>query len=273
MMVAASYLKKIYVTVFTKDDTIILRGWREPSGAKLWRFSLSPEDHPSVPPEWSSVPTALNAHDLPSVGSLVRYLHAATGFPVKSTWLAEIKAGNYDSWPSLTYSNAYKYCPVSVQSLQGHLTQYRQGARSTKPKPDPVPITLMTKSMELYITTEPISNLYTDDMGRFPVRSRSGNNFIMLSYYVDTNVFLVEPLKSHHKRHRLAAADRIMTRPTKRVHGVNLQILDKKCSAAYKLHIEEKWGGKVPTRCPLMSIIATLLNEPYAPSRHISLPL
>ena len=49
------------------------------------------------------------------------------------------------------------------------------------PKPDPVPRTMMTKSKELYITTEPISKLYTDDMGRLPVRSRSGNNFIMLS--------------------------------------------------------------------------------------------
>ena len=89
--------EKTTVTVFTKDGTIILRGWRDPVGAKLWRFSLRPEDHPAVPPEWNSVPTALNAHDLPSVGYLVRYLHTATGFPVKSTWITAIKAGNYAS--------------------------------------------------------------------------------------------------------------------------------------------------------------------------------
>ena len=29
-----------------------------------------------------------------------------------------------------------------------------------------------------------------------------------------------------------------------RGHGVNLQILDNECSAAYKLQIEEKWGAK-----------------------------
>ena len=85
--------------------------------------------------------------------------------------------------------------------------------------------------------TEPISKLYTADMGRFPVRFRSGNSLLMLSYHVDTNVILVEPFKSHHKRHRLTAADRIMTRLTKRIHGVDLQILDNKCSAAYTLHI------------------------------------
>ena len=98
--------EKYLLLSFTKDDTIILHGWREPSGAKLWQFSLLPKYHPSVPPEWSSGPTAINAHDLPSVGSLVRYLHAATGFSVKSTCLTAIKAVNYSSWPGLTYANA-----------------------------------------------------------------------------------------------------------------------------------------------------------------------
>ena len=84
----------------------------------------------------------------------------------------------------------------------------------------------MTKSKELYITTEPMSKLYTDDMGRFPVHSRSGNNFVMLSYHVDTNVILVEPFESRHDRHRIAASDQIMTRLTKSGYGVDLQIID-----------------------------------------------
>ena len=137
---------KSSVTVFSKYDTIILRGWREPSVAKLWRFFLLPEYHPELPPEWISGPTAFNAYDLPSVGYLFCYFHTATGFPVKSTWVASIKVGNYTSWPGLTYANAYKYFPVSVDSLQVHLTQSRQVARSTKPKPDPVPRPPMAKS-------------------------------------------------------------------------------------------------------------------------------
>ena len=229
--------EKTYVTVFFKDGTIILRGWRETSGANLWRLSLQPEYHPALPPEWRSGPTALNAHDLPSVGALVRYLHAATGFPVKSTWLAAIKSGNYASWPGLTYANANKYFPIYIETLQGHLTQSRQGVCSTKPKPDPVPRPPKTKSNELYITTEPISKPYTYDMGRFPVRSRSGNNFLVLSYHVDTNGILVEPFESRQNRHHIDAADQIMTRLAKRGHGVDLQILDNECSVAYKLHI------------------------------------
>ena len=127
--------EKTAVTVFSKDGTILLRGHYEAAGAKLCRFSLCPQNSDSAPLEWQNGPVALNAHDLPSVGALIRYLHAAAGFPVKSTWLAAIKAGNYSSWPGLSYTNASKYCPVSIETLQGHIKQSRQGVRSTKPTP------------------------------------------------------------------------------------------------------------------------------------------
>ena len=90
------------VTVFSKDSTEMLRGWRETTGSKIWRFSLRPIKHPSPLEDLHKGPAALNAHELPSVGALVRYLHATAGFPVKSTWLGAIKAGNYASWPGLT---------------------------------------------------------------------------------------------------------------------------------------------------------------------------
>ena len=85
------------VTVFSKDSTELLHGWRETSGSKLWRFSLRPSDHPTPLADVHMGPTALNTHNLPSVGALIRYLHATAGFPFKSTWLRAIKAGNYAS--------------------------------------------------------------------------------------------------------------------------------------------------------------------------------
>ena len=90
----------------------------------------------------------------------------------------------------------------------------------------------MTKTQELFIRTEPIIKLYTDDMGRFPIRSRRGNNFIMLAYHVNTNVILVEPFDSRHDRHRLAAADRIMANLTKRGHDVDLSHAKSKIGRA-----------------------------------------
>ena len=78
-------------------------------------------------------------------------------------------------------------------------------------------------------------------MGRFPVLSRSGNYFTMLAYHVDSNVILVKLIQARHDRHRLAAANRIMSQLQKNGHNVDLQILENECRTAYKLQIEGKW--------------------------------
>ena len=75
---------KTSITVYIPDSAVLLKGWYETSGAKLWRFVLLPKDHQSTQTDAKPVPVALNAHDLPSIGSIVRCLHAAAGFPVKS---------------------------------------------------------------------------------------------------------------------------------------------------------------------------------------------
>ena len=53
--------------------------------------------------------------------ALVRYLHAAAGFPVRDTWLRAIKARNYATWPGLTYNNAAKYFPALDATIMGHM--------------------------------------------------------------------------------------------------------------------------------------------------------
>ena len=68
-----------------------------------------------------------SAYDLPRVESLVQYMHAAAGFPVKSTWIKAIKKGNFATWPELTYSNAEKYCPHAVDTIKGNIVKSSQG--------------------------------------------------------------------------------------------------------------------------------------------------
>ena len=89
--------EKKTVTVYSRDYEVLLRGWRESRGAKLWQFALRPQGHTTLPAARPTGPVAMNAHDLPIVCSLVHYLHACTGFPVRSTWLAAIKTGNFAS--------------------------------------------------------------------------------------------------------------------------------------------------------------------------------
>ena len=73
-----------------------------------------------------------STYDLPSLAALVRYFHAAAGYPVRPTWMNAIKAGNYASWTGLTYNNASRYCPSADEIIKGHMVQTRYGVRSTK---------------------------------------------------------------------------------------------------------------------------------------------
>jgi len=248
------------VKIFDPTGRVILSGWRETIGAKLWRMALIPDaaalavvpDPPPLRPGAAQLATlsAYSAYDLPSVEALVRYLHAAAGFPVKSTWLKAIKAGNFASWPGLTFENASKYCPTAEETILGHLVQTRQGLRSTKPKPpqpqsEAVPhAEAPTKSSEIHFKIEHISKLYTDDTGRFPVRARSGNQYIMIAYHCDTNAILACPFASRKDSHRLKAYATIMTRLRSLRHSVDLQILDNEASTEYKRQITEEWGAR-----------------------------
>ena len=62
-----------------------------------------------------------SAYDLPSMEALVRYLHAAAGFPVSTTWLKAIKVGNYRTWSGLTLANSTAYCPSADETIKGHI--------------------------------------------------------------------------------------------------------------------------------------------------------
>jgi hypothetical protein len=131
----------------------------------------------------SKIPFDPHSLDLPSIGALVGLYHACLGFPVKQTWLDAIKASNCDTFNGLTYSNAARYCPDADETIIGHLAQQHQNVCSTKPKlpamvpmlPSVSPPEAIVASNLVIVTVMPLSRLYTDNTGRFPVRARSGN--------------------------------------------------------------------------------------------------
>ena len=120
------------------------------------------------------------------------------------------------------------------------MTQTRKGVRSTKRKATPSnptrevsPISSNippTKLNKLFVFIKPFSKLYTDDMGQFTIRSRSGRRYIMLVFHCNSNAILVEPFQSRHECHCIAAYKPIMMRLRERVHTVDLQVLDNKAS-------------------------------------------
>ena len=177
-------------------------------------------------------------------------MHAAAGFPVKSAWLKAIKNGNFGSWTGLTYNNAEKYFPHSVETLKGHMVQSSQGVRSTKKKKHQIhnnkkktpqgtlhqqseteDIPSQQKTQELQVWDHPISKLYTDDCGRFLIRSRSGNEYIIIAYHCDSNKILQSPFVNIKDKHRIRAYKSIMQKLENRGYCVEVQILDNEVSA------------------------------------------
>jgi hypothetical protein len=73
-----------------------------------------------------------NVCKLPSVESIIWYLHGVASFPTKAFWLKAIRKGNYLSWPIIKVKNVAKYFPKSKETQKGHIHGERQGVRSTK---------------------------------------------------------------------------------------------------------------------------------------------
>ena len=173
-----------------------------------------------------------------------------------------MKAGNFSTWPGLTYTNASIYCPSSEETVKCHLTQAKQGIRSTKTGPP----SLLTppnngkkhpKSIkELHLWVKPISMLYIDNTGRFPVRSHIVNLYLMVAYHCNTNAILIEPFQIQEDRHRIPAYTGIMTRLKTRSHVIDNQVLDNEASKEYRRHVTNIWAATYQL-VPLMSIVAT----------------
>jgi hypothetical protein len=81
----------------------------------------------------------------------------------------------------------------------GHLAQQRQNVRSTKPKqPMLMPLVfppppVATPSNQVFVKTQPLSKLFTDDTGRFPVRACSGNQYVMIAFHANGNLIYSKP--------------------------------------------------------------------------------
>ena len=121
-------------TKITVSRAAVLEGWCIPH-ERLWRIPLvkhvtniekqtatvnkSPvhilQEGPPPPAD-----KALSAYRLKTKLELVRYFHAAAGFPTKPTWVKVIKNGHYKSRPGLTWEVAAKHFPESIDTWRGH---------------------------------------------------------------------------------------------------------------------------------------------------------
>ena len=73
-----------------------------------------------------------NVYELKTQPELIRYYHAAAGFPTKPTWLIVIKNKQFASWPGLTGDIFNRHYPDTEETPKGHGRKAPSGQRSTK---------------------------------------------------------------------------------------------------------------------------------------------
>ena len=183
-------------------------------------------------------------------------MHAACGFPVKSTWIKAIEAGNFKGWPLLTVKKVKKYYPETTETPKGHLNQVRQNVQSTKPKPFEEPNTNKLrgkKNKDVYVKVYDIKeNVYSDQTGRFPKTSMYGNKYIMVMVEVDSNVILVEPMKSRHDNEMKRAYKHLMLRLKRAGIKPKKRVIDNEVSNSMKNMIRDEYKMElelVPPGC------------------------
>ncbi len=119
-----------------------------------------------------------------------------------AVWLKAIKVGNYIGWPMITECNVNKYYPETSETSKGHMNQICKNVRSTKAKQMPLETcdTLQLhgkKVRDIYTTMYDVrKTMFSDQTGKFPMRSQSSNKYIMVLVNIDRNAILVEPMKS-----------------------------------------------------------------------------
>jgi hypothetical protein len=145
-------------------------------------------------------------------------MHTICGYPVKSTWLKAIKAGNYVGWPMLTERNVQKYYPKTTETAKGHLNQTRKNVRSTKVKATPLETCNTShlhgkKVRNVYIQTYMVHEfMFSDQTGHFPIQSLCGNKYIMVMVDIDSNTILVEPMKNREDAKMIQAYNTLLLR-------------------------------------------------------------
>jgi hypothetical protein len=94
-----------------------------------------------------------------------------------------------------------------------------------------------------FVVTKPLSKLFANKTGRFPIRACSGNQYVMIAFHANSNLILQHAFKSMSDCNHIAAYNTIMTHLVACGLSVNLQILDNKASSIYKEATTFKWNA------------------------------
>ena len=124
---------------------------------------------------------------------LATYLHATCFSPVKHTFLNTIKKFLFLTWPGLTPSLIQKYLVLPQSIILGHIKQEKHSLHSTKPHLKQNKLYKKSNDM-IYAIIQNNNKAFMDLTGRFPYKSSRGNEYILISFHVDSNAILGTPV-------------------------------------------------------------------------------
>ncbi len=176
--------KEEEVLITCKGEPILIGIWD--NQGQYWIPLMQQWGHwqPQCPSKqaWKVLRHANSIYDLPSTKQAIKWMHAVCGYPVKSTWLKAIKAGNYVGWPMLTERNVQKYYPKTIKTAKGHLNWTRKNVQSTKVKATPLENgTLPTSPARRCATCTPKHTWYTKPCSPTKQASSPSNLFVATS--------------------------------------------------------------------------------------------
>ena len=109
------------------------------------------------------------------------------------------------------------------------------------------------KNKDVYVKVYDIKeNVYSDQTGRFPKTSMYGNKYIMVMVEVDSNVILVEPMKSSHDDEMKRAYKHLMLRLKRAGIKPKKPVIDNEVSNSMKNMIRDEYKMElelVPPGC------------------------
>jgi hypothetical protein len=171
------------------------------------------------------------------------------------TLLPYIKNKHFTSWPGLTLDAARKHFPNYEETHKGHGRKTPSDLRSTKTKQGPffdncddalgdeqeaqLPLRLVKKEKTisyqvLNLADEATQKNWSDQPGRFPKKSSKGNQYIMVLTESNSDIILIEAMKSHSSGGIIRAYQKLIDH----LHATRIvpkhHILDNKCSDEFK---------------------------------------
>ena len=135
------------------------------------------------------------------------------------------------------------FIPESEERWKGHGRKVKSGLRSTKSaiKQEIAvqPTTKKKAQQTVYSKVFDLHNdlerkMYTDQTGRFPVKSFCGIQYIMVLFEVDSNAIISESMRNRTSGEMISAYKTLVARLKKRGFNPKIHLLDNECSQEYK---------------------------------------